>query len=326
MSLKKYQIPNTDLDVSRIGYGCMKLGGQWDESPILDSDRNTAHKAVLTAVDQGITLYDHADIYMMGKSEIVFAQIMEENKGMRKKIILQSKCGIRFANQPSKGDPFRYDFSYAHIISSVEGILNRLKTDYLDILLLHRPDPLVQPQELARAFAALRKEGKVRYFGVSNHNAAQIALLQKYVDQKLVINQVELSLLHAHMINDGIIWNVNDPPIPASGGTLEYCRQNEMMIQAWGPVASGRLIDPPQAAEKHTKDTVKLITAMAAEKKVSKEAIVLGWLLQHPAAIQPLIGTVNVQRIKNSCQADNVILSREEWYRLFEAARGKQLP
>ncbi len=324
--MKKYKIPRTDLEVSRIAYGCMKLGGCWDDSPYTESDISFARKAVLTALDQGINFFDHADIYSKGKSEEVFAEIMKESPGKRENIILQSKCGNRFEGEPEPGDPGRYDFRYDYIIESVEGILKRLNTDYLDILLLHRPDPLVEPEEVARAFDRLHQSGKVRHFGVSNHNASQIALLQKDLNQPLVANQVELNLLHSHMIYEGIIWNIKDDPIPPAGGTLEYCRINDIMIQAWGPVSSGKLINPEKNASLQVKETVRLIDKYAQEKNVSREAIAIGWLLRHPAKILPIIGTINTDRIKASCLADTVALSREEWYSLFSAARGKPMP
>jgi predicted oxidoreductase len=324
--MKTYKIHKTDLEVSRIGQGCMKFGGRWDDTAYTNDDVRIAEKAFNMALEQGINFFDHADIYCKGKSERVFAEVLKESPGLRGKLIIQSKCGIRFNGDPNPEDPGRYDFSYSHITSSVEGILTRLNTDYLDILLLHRPDPLVEPEEVARAFNDLHQSGKVRYFGVSNHNAGQIALLQKDLNQPLVVNQVELSLLHAHMINAGIMWNIKDTPLPEAGGTLDYCRLNHLLIQAWGPVALGRLISPQKGVPDNEKETTRLIEHLAADKHVSKEAIALGWLLKHPAGIQPLIGTIRPARIKNSCQADTVTLSREEWYRLFNAARGKPVP
>ena len=193
-------------------------------------------------------------------------------------------------------------------------------------MLLHRPDSLIEPEEVARAFDMLQQSGKVRHFGVSNHNASQISLLQKYVNQRLVANQVELNLLHSHMIYEGITWNIKDNPIPPAGGTLEYCRQNDIMIQAWGPVASGKLIDPENDADERIKALVKMIEKLAKQKNTSKEAIVIGWLLRHPAKILPIIGTTNTDRIQASCLADNLDLSREDWYSLFSAGRGKAMP
>jgi predicted oxidoreductase len=324
--MDKYKIPRTDLEASKIAYGCMKLGGSWDDTPFGKEEVIFASKAVRSALDQGINFFDHADIYCKGKSERVFAEVIKEFPGIRNDLILQSKCGILFKDDPNPGDPVRYNFSYDYIVSATEGILKRLNTDYIDILLLHRPDPLVEPGEVARAFDLLHRNGKVRYFGVSNHNAAQISLLQKYLDQPIVANQIELNILHSHIIYEGITWNIENPAIPPSGGTLEYCRENDIMIQAWGPLANGRFIDPPEDCDKRTLATARLVEKLASQKNTTKEAITLSWLLRHPAKILPIIGTTNSKRISASCLADEINLSREEWYRLFAAGRGQEMP
>ncbi|HUL43564.1 MAG TPA: aldo/keto reductase [Bacteroidota bacterium] len=325
--LKTYRIPRTDLDVSNIGYGCMTIGGSWkSSSPLTVEDRSKATRAVMTAYESGITLFDHADIYTAGKSESVFGEILNEHPGMREKIILQSKCGIRMADTPRPGDPFRYDFSRDHILNSVEGSLQRLQTDHLDILLLHRPDPLVEPEDVAAAFAKLYADGKVRYFGVSNHTAAQIELLQQAIDYPLVINQVELNLLHSSLIEEGALANTEGARFTASSGILDYCRLHRIMVQAWSPVAKGTLVHPPEHAEERIRNTASLVAKLAAEKKTSKEAILLGWLLRHPADIQPIIGTTNPDRISASVQANTIELTREEWYTLLSTIRGKHLP
>ena len=168
----------------------MNLGGAWNRAPLAAAEIAKAARLVTTAYEQGINLFDHADIYTLGKSEAVFGEVLQQLPELREKIVIQSKCGIRFRDDPRPGDPGRYDFSYQHIMQSVEGTLRRLQTSYLDVLLLHRPDPLVEPEEVARAFDELQRSGKVRYFGVSNHTAGQIALLQKYCNQPLVINRL----------------------------------------------------------------------------------------------------------------------------------------
>ena len=322
--MKTYRIPQTDLEVSRLAYGCMQIGGSWSDEPITESVKTAALNVVRTAYEQGINFFDHADIYTRGKSEMVFADALKQMP--RDQVVLQSKCGIRFPGQPDPGDPQRFDFSYEHIIASVEGILSRLQTDYLDILLLHRPDALVQPEEVARAFAELHQAGKVRYFGVSNHNVWQMALLQKHVTQPLVVNQLEISLLHSYLINDGILANQTANRYAGAYGVLDYCRLHDIFVQAWSPVAGGRLFNPPAAAPEHIRKTADLVADMAAAKNTSPEAIVLAWLLRHPAQIQPIIGTTKPERVIASCQADTVTLSREEWYTLFIAARGEALP
>ena len=221
--MRKYTINNTELEISLISYGCMGIGGSWDNIPISDTVYKAATEAVLTALEQGITLFDHADIYARGKSETVFGRILKENKEIRDKIIIQSKCGIRFKDDPKIGLPQRYDFSYEHIINSVNSSLNRLGIEQMDILLLHRPDPLMEPEEVARAFDELYKQGKVRYFGVSNFNKEQIGLLQNSLDHKIIVNQIEISLLHHHLINDGILANQLSGQYAASTGIIDYC-------------------------------------------------------------------------------------------------------
>lgn len=324
--MKTYRVPHTELDVSRIGYGCMNLGGSWDRRPLAQAERSRAAQLVATAMEQGITLFDHADIYTYGKSEAVFGEVLRQLPGARDKIVIQSKCGIRFEDEPQPGDPARYDFSYEHIVGAVEGSLRRLNTSHLDILLLHRPDALVEPEDVARAFSELKRGGKVRYFGVSNHTAAQMALLQKHLDQPLVINQVELNLLHARLINDGIVANLEGDQYAAAAGTLDYCRLHQVMIQAWSPVAMGKLIDPLPKAAKRVRMAAKRVAELARAKNTTREAIALAWLLKHPAGIQPLVGTTNRDRLVASCLADRVDLSREEWYGLFTAARGAPVP
>lgn len=324
--MNSYKIPHTDLRASRLAYGCMNIGGRWDATSITADERRAAIDAVHAAFDAGINFFDHADIYMRGRSEEVFAEAIGELKVPRKDVIIQSKCGIRFGGDPNPGDPGRYDFSYEHITRSAEGILRRLAIDTLDILLLHRPDPLMEPEEVARAFDHLHNSGKVRYFGVSNFTGPQIAHLQAALDQPLVANQVELSLLHHHLINDGVVANTAAVPAAGAAGTLDYCQRRGILIQAWSPVAGGALFNPPADASQAVRQAAALVAHLAREKDTSLEAIVLGWLLRHPAPIQPVIGTTRPARIAASALADAVELSREEWYRLFIAARGGPLP
>jgi predicted oxidoreductase len=322
--MKTYHIPQTDLEVSRLAYGCMQIGGSWSDEPLTETVKTAALSVVRAAYEQGINFFDHADIYTRGKSEIVFADALKQMR--RDQIVIQSKCGIRFPGQPKPTDPQRFDFSYQHIVNSVEGILGRLQTDYLDILLLHRPDALVEPEEVARAFVELHQSGKVRYFGVSNHNVGQMALLQKYVTQPLVVNQLEINLLHSYLINDGILANQTANVYAGATGILDYCRVHNIFLQAWSPVAGGRLFNPPTDAPQHVHKTAQLVAEMAATKETSKEAIVLAWLLRHPAGIQPIVGTTKPERVIASCLADEISLSREEWYALFIAGRGEALP
>lgn len=321
--MKTYRMPHTDLDVSRLSYGTWHLGGSWDDSPLTDETRRLAQVLINTAVDHGINMIDLADIYTRGKSDEVVGHVLAQQPGLRDRLVLQAKAGIILGDDTAPG---RYDFSYDHIVTAVEGTLRRLQTDYVDVLLLHRPDPLVEPEEVARAFDELHSSGKVRYFGVSNHTPMQMTLLQKYTDHKLVANQIELNLLHNQLINEGIVANTADVAHTAVAGTLDYCRLHDIMIQAWSPVAGGQLFNPGADAAPHVQAAAQEIARQAAAYETTKEAIALAWLLRHPAGIQPIIGTQNPARIAASCRADDVAMSRIDWYRLLEAANGTAVP
>jgi predicted oxidoreductase len=319
--MQTYRLGTSDLNVTRIGYGCMMIGGSWDDTPLTDSIRNAAMDSVHTALDAGINFFDHADIYCNGKSDEAFAELWKDSPHLRQQIYLQTKCGIRI------GPPHRFDFSYEHIINSVEGSLRRLQTDYVDVLLLHRPDPLVEPEEVARAFDELSRSGKVRWFGVSNHTAAQMELLRAFLNQPIVTNQVEFNLLHTHMLDEGIVFNQYNARLTRNEGVMEYCRLHNITLQAWGPLASGRLTGRKRPKEeKHVQAAATRVAQMAKEKGVSPEAILIAWILRHPAQIQPLPGTTNPERIRAACEAEQVSLTREEWYDLFTAGRGEKLP
>lgn len=320
--MQTYQLGTSDLNVSRIGYGAMSIGGSWDDLPLTDSVRKSALLVLRTALDAGINFFDHADIYCNGKSEEVFAELWNDTPHLRQAIYLQTKCGIRFA------PPHRFDFSYEHIIASVDGSLKRLKTDYLDVLLLHRPDPLVEPEEVARAFDELKGAGKVRWFGVSNHTAAEMDLLQKYLNQPIIVNQVEFNIIHPHMLDEGILFNQNNLRLTRNEGAIEYCRLHNITLQAWAPLATGKLTGkPPRPNDSaHIKKTADLVAQMALKKDVHPEAILVAWILRHPARIQPLPGTTDPQRILAACEAEHIKMTREEWYSLFLAGRGESLP
>jgi predicted oxidoreductase len=285
-----------------------------------------AAAVIEAALECGVTLFDHADIYTRGKSEAVFGDLLQRSPGLRQRMVLQTKCGIRFGDDPVPGTPGRYDFSRAHIISSVEGSLRRLRTDMIDVLLLHRPDPLAEPDEVAAAFDALHHAGKVRAFGVSNHTGAQLELMQRSVRQRLVINQLEFSLLHHALVDEGIMANQTDGHPGEAAGLLDWCRLNHVMVQAWSPLARGHAVSPPAEAAANVRAAAAMVATIAAERGVSGEAIALAWILRHPAGILPVVGTTDEKRIRWSAQADEVELTREEWYRLFTAARGQPVP
>jgi predicted oxidoreductase len=325
--MKMQSLGVSDLQVSRVAYGCMPLGGGWDQSPVTPEIQKEAIRAVRVALDQGINFFDHADIYCRGKSEEVFSAMWGEIPSLRGKIVLQSKAGIRFGGQPDPKDVTRYDFSAEHILRTVEGSLKRLKTDYLDVLLLHRPDALVEPEEVARAFDSLHQSGKVRWFGVSNETAPQMELLQAYIHQPIVANQVEFNLIHTHLLDEGVNFNQYVARAARNVGAIEYCRLHHITLQSWGSLVNGRVsgrkVENPTPA---ITATIALVAELAREKGVPPEAVVVAWILRHPAKIQAIIGTTVTERIHAACQGDGVTLTREEWYRLYTAGRGEDLP
>jgi len=279
-------------------------------------DKAGAERFVRTSLEEGANFFDHADIYGGGTCEEIFADAIGMNAGVREQIILQSKCGIR------KG---MFDFSKEHILASVDGILKRLKTEYLDVLLLHRPDTLVEPEEVAAAFDQLESSGKVRHFGVSNQNPMQMQLLKKYVKQPIVANQLQLSITNTTMIASGFNVNMeNAAAVNRDGGVLDYCRLNDITIQPWSPFQYGFFEGVFLGNEKFP-ELNRAIDEVAEKHGVSNTAIAIAWLLRHPARMQPVTGTMNVQRIKDCCKASEIALSREEWYGIFRAA-GNVLP
>jgi predicted oxidoreductase len=305
----------------------MPFGGGWNSDPITPDDLRKAEAAVDAALAIGVTMVDHANIYTRGKAEETFGRILKSRPGLRERLVIQSKCGIRFG----EGDvPGRFDFSKEHILESVDGSLRRLGVDYLDILLLHRPDPLVEPEEVAEAFGALKASGKVRYFGVSNMSAAQMRFLQRALPDQLAVNQLELSLAHLHWLDQGV--HVNQAAgvgVNFAEGLLEYCQMENVQIQAWGPLAQGRFSGRQVEGDPETvQKTAALVRKMADAKETTPEAIVLGWLMRHPAQIQPVIGTVNPERIAACADAERQaqLMTREEWYALYVSARGKPMP
>jgi predicted oxidoreductase len=323
------RIPRTDLSVSRLAYGCMKLGGGWDQNPISAETETAARAAVEAALECGINLFDHADIYCFGKSETVFGRLLAASPGLRGRIVLQSKVGIRLVQDALRsGEPTRYDFSREHILRSTEGILRRLQTDHLDLLLLHRPDPLVEPAEVAAAFDELHRAGKVRHFGVSNHSAAQLELLRREVRQPLVVNQLEFSLSQPALVVEGM--RVNQAGATAESalatGLLDYCRLHDILVQAWSPIGGGRLLRAATGETEPPSGAAALVAQFAAEKTTTPEAILLAWILRHPAGIQPVFGSTRPERIRAAAPAALVTLTREEWYALLAASRGARVP
>lgn len=305
--MRRISIANGGIQASEISLGCMRMAG------MSDSDASTL---INTALDEGIDFFDHADIYGGGESESVFARVLSKEPGTREKLFIQTKCGIRQGF---------FDFSKEHILHSVEGSLKRLNVDTIDVLLLHRPDTLMEPDEVAEAFAQLHDSGKVRYFGVSNQNPMQIELLQRYTNHRLIVNQLQLSLTNTGMIDSGLNVNMEiDSSIDRDGGILEYCRLKDITIQAWSPFQygffEGVFLDNDKFPELNKK-----IDEIAASYGVANTAVAIAWILRHPANIQPIAGTTNAKRLKDICQASKFRLTRQEWYALYRAA-GNELP
>lgn len=305
--MNKIKVANSDLTVSEISLGCMRI-----------AEMSKADIATLihTSLEEGIDFFDHADIYGGGQCEAKFAQALDMNPRVRETMLLQSKCGIR------KGS---FDFSKEHILAAVDGSLQRLRTDYLDVLLLHRPDALVEPEEVAEAFTILQDSGKVRNFGVSNQNPMQIELLKRYVKQPLIFNQLQMSITNTGMIDAGLTVNMEiDASVVRDGSILDYCRLHDITIQPWSPFQygffEGSFLGSPKFPELNQK-----IDEIAAQYGVTNTAIAIAWLLRHPARMQPILGTTNVQRVKDACKASDVHLSRQEWYAIYLAA-GNILP
>lgn len=308
---------------ARVAYGCMGLG-RWDGQPVGAAEHARAEAAVAAALAAGITTFDHADIYGHGSAETVFGELLRRSPGLRSQVQVQSKCGIRLAD----GDrPGLYDLRPATIRERVHQSLERLQTDYLDTLLLHRPDPLADPAEVAAALDELYDEGLVLAIGVSNMSAAQIEAIQRHTELPITVNQLEMSLLAREWLEGGVL--VNTASYSAVGfphGTVEHCRHHGIALQAWGSLAGGRFTGMPRDPQDEVVATQ--VAALAEHHHTTPEAILLAWLQRHPAAIVPVIGTTNPDRIRACADAaaGKVTLTHDEWYELWIAARGAPLP
>ncbi|MDR2402675.1 MAG: aldo/keto reductase [Spirochaetaceae bacterium] len=296
------------LQAPVIAVGCMRING---------IDKSEAEGFVKAALDLGANFFDHADVYGGGTCESIFAEAIGMNSAVREKIFLQTKCGIR--------PGVAFDFSKAHILASVDGSLRRLKTDYIDVLLLHRPDILVEPEEVAEAFGILHSSGKVRHFGVSNQNPMQIRLLRKFVKQPIIANQLQLSITNANMLSQGLHVNMTDDgAVNRDGSILDYCRLEDITIQPWSPFQYGFFEGVFLGNEKFPQLNAK-IDEIAKKYSVSATAIAMAWLLRHPAAFQPVTGTMNKGRLADCVKAAEITLTKEEWYEIYLAA-GNILP
>jgi predicted oxidoreductase len=314
--MQQVQIGGSELRSSRLAYGCWRIipGGKAVE--VTPDREQAARKAILAAFDAGYTLFDHADIYSDGLGEWVFGRVMRENKSIRGKMLVASKCGIRKAEDPKSTAPYRYDFSVEHIIHSCEASLKRLQIDRIDLYQLHRPDFLADPAEVARAFSTLKEQGKVREFGLSNAPPPFFSLLQKYCPFKLIVNQVEINLYKLDFFRNG---------------TMEQCMIDQITPLAWSPLAAGRLCfpapidlnEPGHAKRIQLRDAIDLV---AREHNVSRAVIAIAWLLKHPSGIVPIVGSTEPANIKDVVKAVELKMSREEWYSLLEGALGERLP
>lgn len=308
----------------KIIYGCMGLGGSWDRNPLSKEDQEKADRIIETALTLGITHFDHADIYTYGKAEQVFGNYLKRNKTLREKLFIQSKTGIILKAGPLQSSI--YNLSRNYVFNQVDVILNRLSTEYLDALLIHRPDPLTSMEELARTIRLLKESGKVKSFGVSNMSVSQIQSLQSSLDFPLFSNQIELSLDHSMLLDLGVWVNREESPIDAGmGDFIAYSAKNNMSIQAYSPLAQGKYGKTEKPSEKDKK-AILLIEELSEKYNSSITGILLAWLWKIPANIQPIIGTTNLNRIKESVEATKVDLSREDWYALWIAAKDRKLP
>lgn len=305
--MKQIDLGRSGLLGSAVALGCMRI------NKLSHQELDTY---VRTALDLGVNFFDHADIYGGGDCETAFGQVLAADKTLRDKMVLQSKCGIR---------PGMYDFSKEHIVKSVEGILSRLGVEYLDLLLLHRPDALMEPEEVGEALTLLEEQGKVRQFGVSNFNARQIELLQSGLRQRLLIDQLQFSLKVTGLIDHGLQVNTEFPhAADRDGEILDYCRLKHITVQAWSPFQygffEGAFVDNDKFPQLNQK-----LQELGEKYGVTKSAMAVAWILRHPAQIQVIVGTTNPQRLTDIAAASGVELTREDWYQLYLAA-GNQLP
>jgi len=297
----------SDLITTRLAYGCMRIAGTWNPAEITPERQEKAHEALIAAYEAGYTLFDHADIYCRGGCEMLHGEVLREVPLMRDEIIIATKCGIRFKDDPA-GTVGRYDFSYEHILRSCEGSLERLSIETIDLYQLHRPDLLMNPEEVARAFAELHSSGKVRWFGVSNFSPSFVELLQTFLDFPLIVNQIEVHLGRLE---------------PFFDGTLDQCIKAEITPLSWSPIGGGRL---GTAADEEKAELPQAMDELANSYATDRAGIALTWLLKHPSGIVPIVGSANPEHIHAATKADEIDLSREDWYRLLVAARGEPVP
>lgn len=311
--MKKIILGNNQMKASEICVGLWRI----HETTVAEVE-----KLIKTALDLGIDFFDHANIYGRGECEKMFAQAIGMNSSVREKFYLQSKCGI-VVDRP---EGVYFDFSREQILTSVDASLKRLKTDYLDVLLLHRPDALFEPEEVADAFNVLATSGKVRHFGVSNQRPGQIKLLRKYVPYHFMVNQMQFSLTNSSMVDCGLCTNMEFAQCTdRDGDILDYCRLNDITIQAWSPFQYGIFEGTFLGNKEKFPELNNKLEELAKAKGVSISAIAAAWILRHPAHIQVIAGTTKAERVKEIAKASGIEITRPEWYDLWRAA-GNMLP
>jgi predicted oxidoreductase len=317
--MKTQSLGSTEIQVTRLCYGAMRLGHGWDRSKVTAEQIEAGIKSLEAAVDAGYNFVDHADIYCEGMCEDIYGLAVKRHPEWRDKIIVATKCGIRFDDEP-QGTPHRYDFSKQHILWSIDESLKRLNVERVDLYQLHRPDFLADPDEIAEAFTAIHKAGKVRYFGVSNFRPSLVSAVQSRLPFPLVVNQVEIHFLRLDTFEDG---------------TLDQCLEHKMTPLAWSPLAGGRLgaaLDDSRPLPEAERDAAAvarlkpLLRDVANAYNATPLAILLAWQMRHPSKIIPIFGSIRPELIKQAAQAAEIELDRDTWYHILRAARGKKLP
>ena len=312
-------------------YGCMALGGPWDRSEITAAQFDAAHTAVRAAHQAGFELFDHADIYAAGKSETVFGRILTEDPELARGIRLQTKCGIRIpGNTGPEGSPVHYRLDRDTIRASLEGSLQRLGVDSVERLILHRPDPLTTLGETAQTLDDLRSEGLINSVGLSNMTLRHVAAFQQLLCTPLTAVQVQMSMAHRDFVETQVLGNQTEGTrYNFPEGLLTHCAAEQIEVQAWGAMADGVYSGRPiPEGDPSAEATSGVVDRLAQELDLSREAVVVGWLLRHPYAIRPVVGTMNPERIRACAQAPRAAdqMSHEDWYELWTAARGHPLP
>jgi predicted oxidoreductase len=314
--MKTIKLGRSSLVSSQLCYGCWRIAGTREQFKT-DAEADAGGRAALVAAyEAGYTLFDGADIYGGGRAEEILGRTLRQVSGMREQILITSKCGVRHAGSPHSDSPQRWDFSPEYIVKSCEDSLKRLGIESIDLYMLHRPDYLGDPHEIAGAFAQLYDAGKVRFFGVSNFRPSLVNALQAALPFTLLVNQVEISLAQRSAFEDG---------------TLDQCLEKGITPMAWSPLGAGLLGDGakrllPAQQVYQTDAIVKVLNEIATARGVSRTVVAFAWLLKHPSKIVPIVGTTNPERIREAVRATEFELTREEWYRLLIAARGEALP